>query len=147
MGPQADAQATFEAFKELAEVVKASPEKAVAPVAAPSLDGPVGAAAKKLADASYPMLQKIDWAATGVLDKYVTNTPASKEGISALLDADPGRNAGPLGCGKCGGWPALDTACAARGSHGCHRQADCLRPACQDQGGLRHRAECAGPER
>merc|ERR1712014_298163 len=54
--PQADAQATFEAFK-------------------------------KLADASYPMLQKIDWAGTGVLDKYVTNTPASKQGIQALLDA------------------------------------------------------------
>lgn len=85
--PQADAQATFEAFKELAESVKANPEKAVTPVAAPSMDGPVGAAAKKLADASYPMLQKIDWAATGVLDKYVTNTPANKAGISALLDA------------------------------------------------------------
>merc|ERR1711976_424913 len=77
----------FEAFKELAEVVKASPEKAVVPVAAPSMDGPIGAAAKKLADASYPMLQKVDWAGTGVLDKYVTNTPASKQGIQALLDA------------------------------------------------------------
>ena len=85
--PQADAQATFVAFKELAEAVKASPEKAVVPVAAPSMDGPIGAAAKKLADASYPMLQKVDWAGTGVLDKYVTNTPASKEGIKALLDA------------------------------------------------------------
>jgi len=85
--PKADADATFEAFKQLAEVVKASPEIAVAPVAAPSMDGLVGSAAKKLADASYPMLQKIDWANTGVLDKYVTNTPANKAGISALLDA------------------------------------------------------------
>merc|ERR1711913_265869 len=50
-------------------------------------DGPIGVAAKKLADASYPMLQKIDWASTGVLDKYVTNTPANKASISALLDA------------------------------------------------------------
>ena len=33
------------------------------------------------------MLQKIDWASTGVLDKYVTNTPANNAGISALLDA------------------------------------------------------------
>merc|ERR1711953_146729 len=40
--PQADAQATFEAFKELAEVVKAAPTKAVAPVAAPAMDGPIG---------------------------------------------------------------------------------------------------------
>merc|ERR1719166_608209 len=39
--PKADADATFQAFKDLAEVVKASPEKAVAPVAAPSMDGPV----------------------------------------------------------------------------------------------------------
>merc|ERR1711870_5349 len=50
-------------------------------------DGPIGVAAKKLADASYPMLQKVDWASTGVLDKYVSNTPANKAGISALLDA------------------------------------------------------------
>jgi len=85
--PQADAQATFEAFKELANVVNAAPTKAVAPVAAPSMDGPIGMAAKKLADASYPMLQKVDWASTGVLDKYVSNTPANKAGISALLDA------------------------------------------------------------
>merc|ERR1712187_138203 len=85
--PQADAQATFEAFKELAEAVKAAPVKAIAPVAAPSMDGPIGVAAKKLADASYPMIQKVDWAGTGVLDKYVTNTPANKAGIAALLDA------------------------------------------------------------
>merc|ERR1712226_1836014 len=39
--PQADAQATFEAFKELADVVQASPAIAVAPVAAPSMDGPI----------------------------------------------------------------------------------------------------------
>merc|ERR1719382_262967 len=52
--PQADAQATFGAFKELAAIVKDSPEKAVTPVAAPSMDGPIGAAAKKLADAATP---------------------------------------------------------------------------------------------
>jgi len=85
--PKADADATFQAFKDLAEVVKASPEKAVAPVAAPSMDGPVGVAAKKLADASYPLISSIDWAGTGVLDKYVVSTPANKAGISALLDA------------------------------------------------------------
>merc|ERR1712203_147346 len=85
--PQADAQATFEAFKELAAIVKESPEKAVTPVAAPSMDGPIGVAAKKLADASYPLISSIDWAGTGVLDKYVVSTPANKAGISALLDA------------------------------------------------------------
>merc|ERR1712151_512379 len=85
--PKADADATFQAFKDLAEVVKASPEKAVAPVAAPSMDGPVGVAAKKLADASYPLISSIDWAGTGVLDKYVVSTPANKAGIKAHLDA------------------------------------------------------------
>merc|ERR1712037_306348 len=55
--------------------------------AAPSMDGPVGVAAKKLADASYPLISSIDWAGTGVLDKYVVSTPANKAGISALLDA------------------------------------------------------------
>merc|ERR1711979_167694 len=55
--PQADAQATFEAFKELAESVKASPEIQVATVAAPSMDGPIGQAAKGLADASYPIIK------------------------------------------------------------------------------------------
>ena len=89
--PQADAQATFAAFKELADVVKASPEKAVTPVAVPSMDGPVGAAAQKLADASYPLLEKIDWASTGVLDKYVTNTPANKTGINALFGVGPAK--------------------------------------------------------
>merc|ERR1712187_739667 len=85
--PKADAQATFVAFKELAEAVKAAPVKAISPVAAPSMDGPIGVAARKLADASYPMVKSVDWAGTGVLDKYVTNTPANKAGISALLEA------------------------------------------------------------
>jgi len=85
--PKADADSTFVAFKELAEAVKASPEKVVSPVPAPSMDGPIGVAGKKLADASYPMLKSIDWANTGVLNKYVTNTPANKAGISAFLDA------------------------------------------------------------
>merc|ERR1712125_34935 len=94
--PKADADATFQAFKDLADVVKASPEKAVAPVAAPSMDGPVGVAAKKLADASYPLISSIDWAGTGVLDKYVVSTPANKAGISALLDAVDGKLVTPL---------------------------------------------------
>merc|ERR1712024_239457 len=67
--------------------MKVVPTKIVDRVAAPSMDDAIGVAAKKLADASYPMLQKVDWASTGVLDKYVTNTPANKAGISALLDA------------------------------------------------------------
>ncbi|CAE7243128.1 unnamed protein product [Symbiodinium sp. CCMP2592] len=85
--PKADADATFVAFKELAEAVKAAPVTQVAPVAAPSMDGPIGMAAKKLADASYPMIKSLDWAGTGVLDKYVAKTPATKESIAAFLDA------------------------------------------------------------
>jgi len=85
--PKADADATFVAFKELAEAVKAAPVKAVAAVPAPSADGPIGAAAMKLADASYPMVKAVDWAGTGVLDSYVAKTPATKESMLALLDA------------------------------------------------------------
>ncbi|CAE7243136.1 DNAH3 [Symbiodinium sp. CCMP2592] len=84
---KADADATFVAFKELAEAVKAAPVTQVAPVAAPSMDGRIGMAAKQLADASYPMIKSLDWAGTGVLDKYVTKTPATKESIAAFLDA------------------------------------------------------------
>merc|ERR1712048_731824 len=72
---------------ELAEAVQASPTWAVTPAAVPSMDGPVGAAAKALADASYPMVKAVDWAGVGVLDKYVVNTPATKESIKAVLDA------------------------------------------------------------
>lgn len=85
--PKADADATFVAFKELAQAVQASPTVAVTPAAVPSMDGPVGAAAKTLADASYPMVKAVDWAGAGVLDKYVVNTPATKESIKAVLDA------------------------------------------------------------
>merc|ERR1712038_671501 len=56
-------------------------------VAAPSMDGPIGQAAKGLADASYPLIKSVDWANTGVLDSYVAKTPATKESILALLNA------------------------------------------------------------
>merc|ERR1712176_2892 len=85
--PKADADATFVAFKELAEAVKAAPKIQVATVAAPSMDGPIGQAAKGLADASYPLIKSTDWANTGVLDSYVAKTPATKESILALLNA------------------------------------------------------------
>merc|ERR1719512_487267 len=84
--PKADADATFAAFKELAEAVKAAPKTQVA-MAAPSADGPVGAAAKGLAEAAYPLAKSIDWANTGVLDSYLAKTPANKEAILALLNA------------------------------------------------------------
>jgi hypothetical protein len=85
--PKADADATFTAFKELAEVVKASPEKVVATAAVSPPSGPIADAAKKLADASYPMVKAVDWTSTGALDKFVVKTPATKESIGALLDA------------------------------------------------------------
>merc|ERR1712107_457896 len=61
-------------------------------------------------------------------------------------EADPGCNTGTLGCGQCGGRPAPYTACESRGGHSGHRQAHCLGPPSEDQGGLRHCAECPGPE-
>lgn len=85
--PKSDADSTFAVFKELAEAVKAAPKTTVSLADAPSLDGPVGQAAKKLADASYPLIKSIDWAGTGVLDSYVSNTPATKASMLALMDA------------------------------------------------------------
>merc|ERR1712066_84297 len=85
--PKADADATFVAFKELAEAVKAAPKTQVALAAPPSADGPVGAAAKGLADAAYPLVKSIDWGNTGVLGSYLAKAPASKEAILALLNA------------------------------------------------------------
>merc|ERR1719326_1755554 len=84
--PKADADATFSAFKELAEVVKASPTKVVTPVEV-TASGPIADAAKKLADASYPLVKAVDWANTGTLDNFVAKTPATKASITALLDA------------------------------------------------------------
>merc|ERR1712039_1140653 len=74
--PKADADATFVAFKELAEVVKAAPKTQVATVAASSMDGPIGQAAKGLADASYPLIKSIDW--------------AQHRGVGQLRGEDPG---------------------------------------------------------
>jgi len=85
--PKADADATFAVFKELAEAVKAAPKTTVAAAQAPSLDGPIGQASKKLADAAYPLIKSIDWANTGVLDSYVSKTPANKASMLALMDA------------------------------------------------------------
>lgn len=84
--PKADADATFSAFKELADVVKASPTKVVTPVDV-TAGGPIADAAKKLADTSYPLVKAVDWANTGVLDNFVAKTPATKASITALLDA------------------------------------------------------------
>lgn len=84
--PKADADATFNAFKELADVVKASPTKVVTPVEV-TTGGPIADAAKKLADTSYPLVKAVDWANTGALDNFVAKTPATKASIAALLDA------------------------------------------------------------
>ena len=43
-------------------------------------------AAKKLADASYPMVKATDWATTDVLDKYMANVPTTKEFSKAILE-------------------------------------------------------------
>merc|ERR1712217_529071 len=86
--PKADADASFAAFKELAEAVKAAPKTEVATVAAPSMDGPVGQAAKGLADASYPLIKSIDWANTGVLDSYVEKLNEAWYAQMPKADAD-----------------------------------------------------------
>ena len=83
--PQADADATFSTFKELAEVVKASPEKFATPVEV-TANGLIADAAKKLADASYPIVKAVDCTSAGALYKYVAKTPATNESISSVGD-------------------------------------------------------------
>merc|ERR1712061_816661 len=43
-------------------------------------------AAKKLADASYPMVKAVDWATTDVLDKYMATVPTTKAFSTAILE-------------------------------------------------------------
>eukprot|EP00930_Biecheleria_cincta_P056305 TRINITY_DN4244_c0_g2_i1.p1 TRINITY_DN4244_c0_g2~~TRINITY_DN4244_c0_g2_i1.p1 ORF type:complete len:409 (+),score=105.83 TRINITY_DN4244_c0_g2_i1:66-1229(+) len=63
---------TFKAFTELQAVVRASPSKvAMSPGAyTPDYSDTLGAAAKELADAVYPIFQGINWASTPVLAKW-----------------------------------------------------------------------------
>jgi len=70
-----DAEKAYQAFLEFKDVVKKNQvATAAAPASAPSGDA-IGAAAKKLSDASYPFLKEIDW----LSDIYIKPLP----GVSA----------------------------------------------------------------
>lgn len=86
-----DARKAYEAFLELKDVVYASGPKGSAAVvsAAPDYSDKLGGAAKALADASYPLIKKIDWERTPVLTKWLDDSAAkwNPEKIAAAVDS------------------------------------------------------------
>merc|ERR1712019_95260 len=78
----ADADAAYSAFLEFKDVVKANQvASASAPASSPSGDA-IGAAAKKLSDASYPFLKGVDWTS----DLFLKPLPgvAAKDALKAI---------------------------------------------------------------
>eukprot|EP00933_Yihiella_yeosuensis_P024924 TRINITY_DN1931_c0_g1_i1.p1 TRINITY_DN1931_c0_g1~~TRINITY_DN1931_c0_g1_i1.p1 ORF type:complete len:391 (-),score=125.72 TRINITY_DN1931_c0_g1_i1:299-1471(-) len=73
------AREAYKAFNQLTQAVKLENTGGQVPIWAPVSGGEIGAAAKKLADATYPIAQKIDW----------TNAPAISEYITKVSTEDP----------------------------------------------------------
>ena len=72
-----DAQAAYGAFVGLTDAVRAaSTDGAAAPVVAAASGGPIGDAAAKFSDATYPIMQKIDWGNTPSISKYIAEASA-----------------------------------------------------------------------
>ena len=73
-----DAQAAYGAFVGLTDAVRAaSTNGAAAPVVAAASGGPIGDAAAKFSDATYPIMQKIDWGNTPLISKYIAEASAT----------------------------------------------------------------------
>jgi hypothetical protein len=69
----ADAEKAYSAFLEFKDVVKKNQVSSAGPAASVPSGDSIGAAAKKLSDASYPFLQDIDW----LSDIYIKPLPGS----------------------------------------------------------------------
>mmetsp|Transcript_63671 Transcript_63671/g.149544 ORF Transcript_63671/g.149544 Transcript_63671/m.149544 type:complete len:371 (+) Transcript_63671:76-1188(+) len=75
---KAQAEAAYQAFKGLTEAVKAaSTNGANALPVAPVTGGPIGEAAAKFSEATYPLAQKIDWGNTPQISKYIAEVSAN----------------------------------------------------------------------
>ena len=73
-----DAQAAYGAFVGLTDAVRAaSTDGAAAPVVAAASGGPIGDAAAKVGDATYPILQKIDGGNSPSISKYIAEASAN----------------------------------------------------------------------
>jgi hypothetical protein len=79
-----DAQAAYGAFVGLTDAVRAaSTNGAGAPVVAAASGGPIGDAAAKFSDATYPIMQKIDWGNTPLISKYIAEASATNPKMMA----------------------------------------------------------------
>ena len=61
----------------------ASTNGAAAPVVAAASGGPIGDAAAKLSDATYPIMQKIDWGNTPLISKCIAEASATNPKMMA----------------------------------------------------------------
>merc|ERR1711877_70613 len=69
----ADAEKAYSAFLEFKDVVKKNQVSSPGPAASVPSGDSIGAAAKKLSDASYPFLQEVDW----LSDIYIKPLPGT----------------------------------------------------------------------
>jgi len=78
----ADAEKAYSAFLEFKDVVKKNQVSSPGPAASVPSGDSIGAAAKKLSDASYPFLQEVDW----LSDIYVKPLPgtSSTQALKAI---------------------------------------------------------------
>jgi len=79
----ADAERAYSAFLEFKDVVKSAQVSSPGPAATAVTDKGIGAAAKKLSDASYPFLKEVDW----LSDLYLKPLPgASVKDVMKAVD-------------------------------------------------------------
>merc|ERR1711877_70079 len=78
----ADAEKAYSAFLEFKDVVKSAQVSSPGPAATAVADKGIGAAAKKLSDASYPFLKEVDW----LSDLYLKPLPGAsvKDALKAV---------------------------------------------------------------
>mmetsp|Transcript_37087 Transcript_37087/g.85726 ORF Transcript_37087/g.85726 Transcript_37087/m.85726 type:complete len:376 (+) Transcript_37087:76-1203(+) len=82
------AQAAYQAFKELTSAVKeASINGANALAVTPETGGPIGDAAAKFSAATYPLAEKINWGNTQQIAKYISEVSANNpKGVADAFD-------------------------------------------------------------
>merc|ERR1712217_81600 len=71
------AKKAYEAFVKLTDAVRASSTNGATPFETTAASGgAVGDAAQKFSDATYPLVQKIDWGNTPIISKYIAEVSA-----------------------------------------------------------------------
>ncbi|MFC4290669.1 hypothetical protein ACFOYZ_29220 [Neobacillus cucumis] len=85
----AEAKAAYDAFVKLTDAVRAASTDGATPFqTAAAAGGPIGDAAKKFSDASYPLVSKIDWGNTPLISKYIAEVSAKDPKATAKAFAN-----------------------------------------------------------